>query len=456
MAIERVVDAYGGQRLVQLRTISIDSDRRLAWPGQGQTAAFVEFEIDRVTKHFDLVSEHGSVERWTHQNGNVYHNRYVVTASGVSTIDYFDMTQTPSETGGYWQWFSGDYRSADTLLAHLLATNPPEIEYAGEATYRGRHHDLIAFTVTPDSPQVTLYIDRDSGLIHRLVMKREIGEVNILFSAHAKSGGIAFAGEVHIFLDDDLTEYEQTRNITFNEPVSAKIAIEDGLTLPAPAPDLSEMTVDEIAPNVFVVGRGDYSLFVEHEGQLLGVNAYAGLRERYLALIAHLGKPTPLASMIVTHHHSDHMDAVLEAAALGATLHLTDQTNTVLEGRDNWPDNLKVELLGRRSDIGPLSVFVKATGHATQNALVYHAATRTLFADDHYHGLARDAPSRIQPSARELHGIIGQLELDVGFMLSGHARKAEMWEVFDQAVTTSSNDVCPSNRVICSDQKSGG
>ncbi|MEL6530014.1 MAG: hypothetical protein AAFQ27_08620, partial [Pseudomonadota bacterium] len=145
--IERVANAYGGERLKSLQSVSISSNRRLAWPGQGQTATLVEYEKDRLRKHFDLVREHGSVERWTSQNGNVYHQRFAVTSEGAALIDYFDMTVTPSERGGYWQWFSGDYRSADILLAHQLATSrPADLAYVGSEFYRGHLNDKISFS----------------------------------------------------------------------------------------------------------------------------------------------------------------------------------------------------------------------------------------------------------------------------------------------------------------------
>lgn len=66
--VQRVLDqiehAYGGGDLRALRTVSLRADRRLAWPGQGQTADLVEFVHDRQHKHFDLKNRTGSVERW--------------------------------------------------------------------------------------------------------------------------------------------------------------------------------------------------------------------------------------------------------------------------------------------------------------------------------------------------------------------------------------------------------
>ena len=103
--IDRMTAAYGGRALQELASISSYADRRLAWPGQGQTSAFVEYVHDRQLKHFDLKSRQGSVERWIDQNGNVYHNRYVVDQSGGAVIDYFEMSVERNEAA-FFDFFS--------------------------------------------------------------------------------------------------------------------------------------------------------------------------------------------------------------------------------------------------------------------------------------------------------------------------------------------------------------
>ena len=42
----------------------------------------------------------------------------------------------------------------------------------------------------------------------------------------------------------------------------------------------------------------------------------------------------------------------------------------------------------------------------------------------------------------------------VRYLLSGHARKAEEWAVFETAVRAADPDPCPSGRTICADKVS--
>ncbi len=448
--VERLAEAYGGDRLAALETVSISTNRRLAWPGQGQTVSFVEFERDRLRKHFDLVNEHGSVERWTDQNGNVYHNRYVVTADGAELIDYFDMTARPSERGGYWQWFSGDYRSSDLLMAHFLSTTGPEIEHVGTEFYRGHLHDKLAVTVAPETPQAIVYVSRRDGLIRRLNMSRDIGEVSIIFSAHAATNGVSHATEIHIYLGDTLTEYLDEFALTTNAPLADEIALESGLGAPREPVDLSEMTVDQLAPDAFIVGQGDYSLFVVTGAGAIAVNAYAGLKQRHEALQAFLGEEVQLTDVIATHHHSDHMDAVAEAIELGARLHVTEHGGAFVRELGPETEDWQVNTLASDDNVGPLSIYIRPTSHAVQNAFVFHPASGALFQDDHYHGLLASGATRVQPSAVEMYAIVSALDLDIEYVLSGHARKAEAWSEFAEAASRpNASDPCPSRRSIC-------
>jgi len=446
---ERVTNSYGGKRLTEMKSISIESDRRLAWPGQGQTAAYVEFATDLNHKHFDLKRKMGSVERWIHQSGNVYHNRYIVTEDGGATIDYFQNSVTTNPELTYMQSFGPDYRMSDVLLAHLLATAPPDAHYMGQRRYGEHIHDVIRLSVAEDSPEIDVYISTNDGLIRRVFFSRDIGDVNILFSNHRRVKGITFASEIQLFLGDTLVEYESGLKLRPNARVSRKIAVESGLTPPQDGPDMDEMTVDEVQPELFLVGQGDYSLFVEHDGGLIAVNAYAGLKDRYEALKSHLGKTLPLKSMIVTHHHSDHMDGVGDAIDLGAVLYVTNETRRVLSESHPEIGAHRLQSLINGQRVGPFDISILGTSHSAENAFVFHAPSGVLFQDDHYHGLIKEGPSRVQPSARILHDNLINSNWDVKYLVSGHTRKAEAWTVFDDAVKNASQSTCPNNRPIC-------
>ncbi|WP_209348266.1 MBL fold metallo-hydrolase [Pontixanthobacter sp. CEM42] len=448
--IDRLTAAYGGEALRDMSSASISSDRRLGWLGQGQTARFIEYESDNLRKHFDLKNERGSVERWTFQNGNVYHNRYVVTGQTATNIDYMSMTQSPSENGGFWQWYSGDFRSSDTLLAYRLATSSIEVNYAGEAFYRGRMHDKLTFSIIPDSLAVTVFVARGDGLIRRATMEREIGAVNFIFASHRKKDGITYASESQIYVDDVMTEYEWGVSFVPNADLSSVLQVEPELSAAPEMVDHSELTVDALSANVFMVGREDYALFAIDGQSVIAVGLHAGLKERYDALLEHLGRRLPLSAVIATHHHSDHLNAVQDVVDLRTKLYLTNEAMTALATLRDDTAKIDTQILRPEDTVGPFSIFVRPTAHSVENAFVYHAEAKVLFQDDHYHGLIVDRASRVQPSAMQMFRIISDLGLEVSALASGHARKTDSWDDFVAAAERpEAGALCPSRRDIC-------
>lgn len=449
--LDRLETAYGGAALRNLKTLKIESDRRLAWPGQGQTADFVEFATDRMIKHFDLDARQGSVERWIAQSGNVYHNRYVIDGQGGASIDYFNMSVTRNDEASFARTFAPDYRMSDLLMAHQLIMDAPPLTHLGSQIYQGRDHDVLGFSLNPDGLEVQLYVGKKDGLVHRLVMERDIGTVNILFSDHHNKDGLVHATEMQVYIDETLVEYEDDLAFHPNSPVEALIRVDEDLSEPRTMMDTSEMTVDTLGPALFMVGQEDYSLFVQHDNALIGVNAYPGLKARYEALVEILSDPLPLRAVIVTHHHSDHMDGIDDAIEMGARLYVTEPTRTILEQERDDLQALDVQVMTDASRVGPFEIKLVTTGHAVQNAFVFHTDTQILFQDDHYHPQYVEGASRLQPTVYDLHDwLVTESGWTVRGLLSGHARKMESWVVFDTAVKSGSRDeICPSKRIIC-------
>lgn len=455
--LERISEAYGGEALQNLDTVSINIDRRLAWPGQGQTAGFVEYVTDRQHKTFDLVNQVGSVERWILQNGNAYHNRYVVDGDGPATIDYFDMTVDRPEEGSYFRSFATDYRSSDTLMAYLLTTAPPPLTFERIETYRGEDFDVLSFEVVPETQRISAYVSRHSGLIKRAVMAREIGTVNIIFAAHREVDGVTYADESRIFLDDALVEYDASIAFTPNPGASGRIPVEAGLSGPLVMVDNTEMTVEEVGGGLYHVGQDGYSPFALNGDVYVAANPYAGLKDRYDALVASTGQEYSVSHVILTHHHSDHLAALDEAIGMGATLVVTAETEKWLRAERDDFEGLPLQVVRSGDKVGPFTIYVHSTNHVTDTAILFHRDSRAIYQDDHYNGLMQSGATRIQPSGLQLYEIITALDLSPSVLLSGHARKAEAWEVFAAAAEqTFHGNICPSLREICLDQQAQG
>ena len=449
--LKRLESAYGGASLKSLRTVSIESDRRLAWEGQGYTARFVEFATDRLHKHLDLVGQRGSVERWIRQSGNVYHDRYVLNGDGAYRLDYGMMTSSSVPSRGFYSDFAGDFRICDLLLAKRIFEGTAKVDYRGIEAYRGTRHAILHVNLAEKSEALRVFVEQDSGLITRVEFERPFGVVNLVFAGHRSSDGLTFAQENRAYIGDRLVEYENDLRMTFNGALGKHFEVEK--LEPAPKMiDTSKMTVERVAPRVFFAGKDDYSLFVEHGGRYIAVSGYSGLKARAAALASHTGRPAKISHVVFTNHHGDQLAGIEDAIALGAGVYVTNEAAATLKADGRLGDR-RPRILHDGDRIGPLAVTVEATAHAKENAFVFHKDSGVLFQDGHYHGLFEGEDSRAQPTAVALHDILTSHRLPVKLLVSGHGRKVERWEVFEKAVARyRKNAACPSRRRICRDE----
>lgn len=294
-----------------------------------------------------------------------------------------------------------------------------------------------------------IFVSRDSGLIHRLRIERELGIVNWIYANHRTQSGLTYAADNTVFLDDKLVEYQSSISLCVNEDISDVMTVDPNLTAETTRVDLSELTVDVLAPDVFMVGQNDYSLFIKDNDQLIAVSSYAGLRSRYDALLDFLGEPLPLAHLVVTNHHGDQLDGVADALELGADVWGSLQTQNALG--ELRTDPIAINIVEDGTSLGPLTLLLKPSSYAVENVFALHPDSGVLFQDGHYHALFQDQATWVQPAARELYYLITELQIDVGRLVSGHGRKAEDWPLFEHAVQKpGAGLLCRSDRRICS------
>jgi glyoxylase-like metal-dependent hydrolase (beta-lactamase superfamily II) len=93
-----------------------------------------------------------------------------------------------------------------------------------------------------------------------------------------------------------------------------------GALTPAPTVTTDELSLNEVAEGVFLVGgNGTYVLFVENEDYVVAVDGTAGVPDRIAELRKHVGDK-PIRYAALTHHHNDHVLGVPTYVEEGATL----------------------------------------------------------------------------------------------------------------------------------------
>ena len=454
--IAKVVDAYGGAALTNLKSIRVHNTSQNAFPGQGYTPGYVEFTEFRQDAQLDLANERGSVEGWAANYNFAFNTRTVSADDDIVVINYRNGTYQPAASPDYYSAYGAVIRVTDTLLAYELAKRPETAEHQGEVIYFGRPHEKITFEI-PSSPPLTLFVDKETGNITKMARETGFGALTYQFGGHTKTGGVTYAKDFQFFVGDDPNIVNTSREISVNGVRSAVFRIDRGIKEEPARVDVADMTVDEIGDGVHFAGQtpqggaGAYTVFVDAGDHVVAVGGYAGLQARYDAYKAAAGHEKPLRYQIVTHHHTDHLGGMAEAFAIGA--HFVTPANAVANlntaAGEAVPEDRLTALDGEMT-LGPVKIYDVHTNHMASMALVYIPSVKAVFQADHYGGLYEgDAPSPAGMGTALLKKRIEELGLDVDIVLSAHARKASSWSEIEAAVAAYDPDPCPANRAIC-------
>lgn len=449
-AIARLTAAYGGSKLVNLQSLRIEDESKTGFPGQGYAPGVVEFTPLRQDSQLDLSGERGSQENWSDNWNFSFLTRTVSAGEEIVTVNYATGTYQPAAQPDFFTAFGPVYRTSDTLLAYMLQKNKQTATWKGESPYLGRAHDVVAFEF-PQSPPLTLYIDKETGFISKMTRETPAGALNYQFRDHRQSGGIGYASNFEFFVGPDVNVVTVSRKVTPNAVRASIFAIDRGVEKEPARLDTAEMTVDKIAEGVHLAGTGaNYSLFVDAGDHVIGMGGTAGLKDRFDAYQKAAGRQKPLRYQIATHHHTDHLAGMADAFALGATF--VAPKNAVGNLKTAVGPALgddRIQTIDGSRTIGPVVAHDIVTNHAESNALVYVPSAKIAFETDHYGGLYADAPTPAGRSATHLKRAIEGLSLDVATLISEHNRKAVPWAEFAAAADAWRHDPCPGARPIC-------
>ena len=274
--------------------------------------------------------------------GNAYDNR-------AKTI-----TPIPAEQASQ-QQFIQYHRRLPTLLLRSALDRTNSLRYLGEDQFEGRRHQVVTF-VMPDTQQVALYVDAETGLIskYELLFVDSLEGVEaseIVFGDYRKVGNYQVPGRwSNRALGEDQTRY--TVEADFNPPVTDQSfhVAAAGYQEVQPVPTNLEEKVERLADGVFVIqnvaGQNQNTLAIGFEEYVVAVEA-PGSSEGADAVIRRIhelfpGKPIRYVAM--THHHGDHIGGMRSFIAEGATVVTTAANRPVIEAMASSKQN---DRLGR-------------------------------------------------------------------------------------------------------------
>ena len=448
--LAKVIEGYGGQKFETMKSLTLKSDLRFEWIGQGQDTGYLDLPPMRKIHEIDFKNGWGSEESWA--IGGDITERVLTTDAGQYTINYITKTYGLDGDADYYAHFGSEIRASDTLLARELLKQKDSAKHLGQKMYRGAIHDIIQFDMPGTSIAPELWVNSETGHISK--MERPIPDVyNIyyVFGNFQTSGGVTYADDFALYVDDTLIEYAKWRSLSVNRVRRNIFNLDKGMRQEPARVDGSEMSAENMGGNIYHTGQnGAYTVFYDTGDSVTAVGAYGGLTERFDAYKGAAGIDKPLGTVVATHFHQDHVDGAVDALALGAKL-LAPETARANIRRSAEQDLSDSQFSPITSDTQLPGAEIKLidTVHSPDYALVYFPGAKTVFQADHYNSVYMEGGSPVWRHATELRDAIIKAGWEVDYVLSAHSKKPESWADFSAAVAAYTPGPCASKRKIC-------
>ena len=348
-------------------------------------------------------------------------------------------------------------RTTYTLLALELSKTKAEAKITGEASYMNRPHTLLSMPF-PSSPELTLFVDNNTGLISKMQRNKSVFEdLDYIHSEHKSSGGITYAGQSTFFINGNVNIVSVAHKLEFNVPVN-----DSNFVLPASAVDggervdNSEMIVNKLNNRVYRIGQnGGFGIFVDTPQGIISAGGYPAINRGLDSFREASGTQKLLTHQIVTHHHSDHVDGLAEAAAMGAKLvTVADNvesikefvTATDLEDRHFLTISRPTTFSEGKNRV---EIYEVSTAHAASFLVTYVPAVKAIFIADHFGSQFVTGLPTANINTVTMLEALNELDLDIKTITTAHSGRVFTFKEMEQSVESYRTITCELDRPVC-------
>ncbi|WP_379552448.1 hypothetical protein ACRAQ7_06835 [Erythrobacter sp. W53] len=448
----KIVTAYGGEKLRDLRSIRIQDDGLYSEYQYGFTPNFYEYDVRTTDLEIDFASLRGSYDYRLTGDRFAFHNRTLSLPDGIAHISYAMRNYEPSAFENFYQAFGASMRTSDTLIAKLIALNPEGVTAIRRSSYLGREHHIAQFDFPGSSP-VELYVDANTGFLTR--MNRQMSgpaKLTYLWSNHARDEGLVYGTLFQLHVDDHLEAVVTRRRLTANMVTASAFRIDSGISREPDRLEMGGPSDRALSDTVHLTGQdGSYSLFIDAGDHIVAVGTTRGFRERFERYSAARGHTKPLKYAVAAQHAAPHLSGISDAVALGARIIAhASHAETIARTIGAAAAELQIIALDSFMQIGEVEIHAVVTTHAEQLALVYLPEIRAVYQTDSYGNSYGDAPGFAGIGGVTLKSEIDRLKLDVETILFVYSPWPDSYSNFGEAVERYVERPCYSTRAMCS------
>lgn len=450
--INKIVAAYGGEAFTSVKTIRLQYD----YMGFRRGQSFRANEVDRVEHSvetfIDMENRRKSF-RWIRDKfGNTQWINQVFNGEKGYSLDHEHKTISENSRLAF---ASTDARASfllDTAMVAVLLEARASAEFVGDENYRGMPHQKLSFQAE-GFPKFTMLVNAETGLVSR--MTRPDWGLSYQYSGHTSRDGIRYAARTYVTRGGEPPEIVTDRTIEFN------VAPDDEFIVPqeyGPAPeniDFSQMSVQQVSEGVYLAGRRwGFSLFVDAGDYLIATGGYRGLTQRYEAVKAFAGIDKPLKYQVVSHHHSDHLGGMKEAAELGVQFIAAPDHIEAIRAAAGVPiaDDRFIHFAGNGTfGDGKLQLVNFVSDHATHNLWTYVPSAKLIFTVDFYRSRQETGAPKGRKELPRFKEMLEEKGLDVDLLAEAHSGRILTASDLDWSLQNMAANACPPNWRICRD-----
>jgi glyoxylase-like metal-dependent hydrolase (beta-lactamase superfamily II) len=456
--IDKVVAAYGGDRIANLSSFSIDKKFLAAELGQSHTPQLQQIGSNSQYLVVDIAGGHARFEVLFENRGGVFQSATLSDGETATSLNYQAGTYGSATQADPYAFGGGAMRTTDAVLAYELNKAREEAVLVGEENYLSRPHELISMPF-PLSPDLTLWVDKETGFISRMHrVNPQLGQLDYIFADRREDNGIPYATSTNFFVAGNPSLVSVRNESTFNRSFPDSLfELPDGLSEEAERIDeridTSEMNLNEIAENVHHVGQdGGFSIFINSSDGLIAAGGTAGLAQRLDHYRQETGNYQPLAYQVVTHHHNDHLAGMQDAAAAGATL-ITVADNVDAVKSDGASPDANILVASGRMTLGQgdrrVEIYEVSTIHAGGFLVTYVPEEKLIFIADHLGSPYPTGTPIANRNTVSMWEALQELDLDYDKIAVAHGARVFSKLDMQQSVANFEDNDCMADRPVC-------
>jgi len=455
--INQVVDVYGTNNLIKSNNLKIIENFKSIMKGQSITPDMMNLISLKREVIIDFNKAVAQETRSYQRREITFYNRNIFKDKKHYVINLVNNTYAEPQEAKIENVIGHTMLLNDIGLAKLLLENAQTAKLLAIIDILTIPHFSIELTV-PVYGKLNLFINKNNGLITRMTREHSsFGTIRTEFSNVIDMGKYQYAKETELFYNNELALVVLNREVTLNSKLAKDFS--DISKFSANGKDLypSEMLVRELSDNVFLVGKhAVHSLFIVNGNNVIGVESYKGITERFNALKKHLNKSLVLTDLVITHHHSDHISGVNEVAELGANMitvksHL-DELKTKL---GNKAINSQFKLVDQKLNLNnnEVQIFDIATSHSLHNLVVYIPTLKLMFTADYFRSSYQNEKVLGYPGLVPFRNNIDKLNLDIEKFASVHGIRVLSYQQLVDATEGYEIFECGEYQAICNETK---